>query len=75
MRSPILNFFKLVLRVVFKLAPDVYHKGLGIVQVLSKIRLKFLLGYRNVRAFVKSITTIILSPAKANALAEEKDSK
>lgn len=74
-RSLILNFFGMVLRVVLELPLDACHKGPGIAMVLSKKELEFFLLYGKIRAFFKTMTTFVLGPVETNAFAEEKNSK
>lgn len=75
MRSLVLDFFILVLGVAFEFVLDVYYKNLGIALVLSKKRLKFLLGYENVCVLVNSMMKLVLGSAEANAPIGERDSK
>lgn len=75
MESPILDFFKLILKITLELAPDANHKGLKITKVLLEEELKLLPGYRNILALVTSVTILVLHPLEANTLAEERNSK
>lgn len=75
MRSLILNFFELVLRIAFKLILNTRHKILKIAKVLSKKELKFLLGHKNIHAFVITIMTFVLNLMEANVFAEKKNPK
>lgn len=47
MKSPILNLFLPVLRILFNLNPDAYHKGGRFSKVLPKKYLKFVLSKKN----------------------------
>ena len=73
--SPILDFFKLVLRITFELTLDTRHKGLGITKILLEERLKLFTGYKDIFALVESWTTLLLHLSEINTLAKEKGSK
>lgn len=74
-RSPILDFFELVLKIMFELATNIYYKGLEIIKVLLEEKLKLLLGYENILAFIKPVTMLILGLLEADTPAEEKSFK
>lgn len=73
--SSILDFFKLILRILLELAPDGRNKGLGITKVQLKERVKLFSEYRDSFLFFESITMLVLCLLKANNLIEEKNSK
>lgn len=74
-KSPILNFFELVLRVAFELTPNARHKGSEIAKVLSKEELEFFSEHRNICALVKYVKMLILSLIEVNTPAKKKSSK
>lgn len=75
MKSLILNFFELVLKIRFELILDTFHKSPRITKVPSKKGLKFFSGHGNICAFIKSMKMLILSLAENNTFAGEKSSK
>lgn len=47
MRGPFLHFFKLILKVVFKLTPDVIYKRSKVAEVLLQKNFEVNPGYKN----------------------------
>lgn len=74
-KSPIQDFFKLLLKIILELTPDACHKGFGITKVLSKKRLKLFLGYGNIFAFLEFITMLVPCSSEADVFVEEKGFK
>lgn len=72
-RSSIPNFFKLVLRVAIKLAPNARYKSFAIAKVLSKKRSE--IRHENIYAYIDYEIALILGPIEANALFEKKNFK
>lgn len=74
-KSPILDFFKFILRITFEFTLDTYHKSLEITKFLSKKKFKLFLRYGDIVTFVKPMMTFILGLLEGNTLIEEKNSK
>lgn len=69
MKSSILYFFSLVLKVSLDLALDIVYKEDGISKVFLKKDLKFLLGYK-IGPFLLN-TKLILLPTKVDSPTKE----
>lgn len=75
MRGPVLNIFKLILRVPSKHILDTIYKSPRTAEIFAKKDFNFVLGYRNVQPYHKYVPMLILSLASIDVFLKEKSCK
>lgn len=66
-KKSVLNFFKLILKILFEFTLNAYHKGPENAKVLLEKGFELFLGQKNICTLVESMTILILGLAKTNA--------